>query len=210
MLSLFAFLISIGPLHAQEILDQSSPVVGRFTSVGADRGDVAQVFDVGITGQLTRVDLQLATPPRNPDAPLILDIRTTTGNAPIVTNDGSLADSSVMFDSFDPVTISFDLSNDNLFVVEGDQLAMAIRSESTRWYAILGSTGNAYPAGESFERESFSSDPWIPITNDFDAAFSTFITVPEPAQSGIFVATILWCCRYCLTSRRRSTLKQIT
>jgi len=112
-------------LGADAVLDQSIAPVGPYgIAAGIDNLHTrAQTFTVGITGKLTRFDVDIAG--TQPNLPALWDIRRTVAGVPVQGNFGSLA-----FGSFPssnaPSSYSFftvNLGSGGLSVSEGEVLS---------------------------------------------------------------------------------------
>ncbi len=184
--------------HANLVLDQSNPgplagsVATGVNSFGVDIA-LGQVFEVGTTGTLARVELDLVLR----DAPnqlLDFDIRPTVAGVPQFGDAPTLAsvslDLSPFSGSFESRNVAVDLSAFNLAVDVGDQLAIVLRSDniisgtgSTGTYAWEQSNGtDQYANGAAYIRRD--ADPWVVINNSSpDFGFRTFVAVIPEANA---------------------------
>jgi hypothetical protein len=202
LIPLMAFFLSI-PLHAAVLLDQQNVVtVGPDLSLSDLGVDVVystgQVFTVGITGQLTRIDLQVWRE-FNSTLPLFVDLATTLNGTPRDIGTGVLATRSVSASSLslnpapaDPSFVSFDFSSANIQVHAGDRLAIILRNSDPDdtlhgyGWASTDQGSNTYPGGNAwtFGRPPHA-DGIFHETSTFpqavqDQGFRTFIAVPLP------------------------------
>jgi hypothetical protein len=202
LIPVMAFFLTI-PLHAAVVLDQQNLVtVGRNLSHSGLLVDVVyspgQVFTVGITGQLTRIDLQLWHQFKG-TLPLFVDLATTLNGTPRNIGTGVLATRSVSASSVglnpypaDPSFISFDFSSANIQVHAGDRLAIILRNSDPDdalhgyGWASTNQGSNTYPGGNAW---TFGYTPHgdgiFHETSTFpqavqDQGFRTFIAVPLP------------------------------
>ena len=208
LIPLMAFFLSV-PLHAAVVLDQQNVVtVGPDLSLSALGVNMiyspAQVFTVGITGQLTRIDLQIWRVSNSTLLPLFVDLATTLNGTPRDVGTGVLATRSVSasgvgLDRFpgDPSFISFDFSSDNIQVHAGDRLAIILRNSDPddilhgySW-ASTDQGSNTYPGGNTwkFGRPPQSDGIWHE-TSIFpqavqDQGFRTFVVVPVPLPNSL-------------------------
>jgi hypothetical protein len=214
LIPLMAFFLTI-PVHAAVLLDQQNVVtVGPDLSLIALGANIvfspAQVFTVGITGQLTRIDLQVWHAP-NTAVPLFVDLATTLNGKPRDIGTGVLATRSVSASSVglnpypaDPPFISFDFSSANIQVQAGDRLAIILRSsnadDSLEYGYAWASTdqgSNTYPGGNAwtFGRPP-KADGIFHETSTFpqavqDQGFRTFVAVPLPTSLAASLPLIL-------------------
>ena len=140
--------------HARAVLDQSSTSTTSYTAVGTDLdstpGDRAQTFVVGITGQLTSVEVNAGffSPPA---FPLVLDVRPTDATGrPLADNASVLARATIGSADFTNNTfVPFDLSSANLHVDAGDEFAIVLRSMAipSIFYSRNGNESDHYTAG---------------------------------------------------------------
>ena len=183
------------------VLDQEFDAVPGDGSTGgtgigfANGNQLAQTFIVGITGVLTRVDLQVFVSSLRPGAPaenLIVEIRPTIGGVPS-NNDSSVLATTEVPPSAIPVdgaaTQTFttvDFSESNLTVVAGDVLAIVLRTSDTEeGYAWTHKENGTYTGGGAFFRNVlFSSFASLNRTGGIpvDLGFRTFVasSLPPP------------------------------
>ncbi len=194
--SLFVCVSLAGHVHAGGFLDQEnvgpqwgSGVIGELPSFGfkVSRG---QTFDVGQTGQLTSVEVDLFKSGA-PTAPLTLDIRPVNGIAPELTAGASLGSISLLPSQVSNGWVSFDLSAANISVNAGDKLAFVLEStqdfsgnQNQYGFTISGSGTNTdyYPGGHLWDQNNGGAWEHTIGNPSYDMRFRTFVT-PEPASA---------------------------
>ncbi len=209
LIPLMAFFLTI-PLHAATVvLDQQNVVtVGPDLSLSGLGVDIvyspAQVFTVGIAGQLTRIDLQVWRE-FNGTLPLFVDLATTLNGTPRDIGTGVLATRSVSASSLslnpypaDPSFFSFDFSSANIQVHVGDRLAIILRNSDPDdnlghgyGWASTDQGSNTYPGGNAwtFGRPPHADGIWHE-TSTFpqavqDQGFRTFVILPVPLPTSL-------------------------
>jgi len=193
--SLFLYLL-INTAFAAPILDQSFVPVGTQGSVISDPLVQAQSFTVGLDGQLVQVDLFVhlfasSSGPLPTDDLVFNLLETDINEVPIYSN--SLASVSIMSSQLPTVVgdfFSIDLSGFNLFVNEGDVLALALESNQIRGineilpgytWGING--GNPYSGGNLFTTNKITGfNPTGSPAGSADVGFRTYVSVPEPSS----------------------------
>ena len=193
------------PARAVPMLDQEfAPTLPNSAGVFSDANspfpgslDRSQVFTVGVTGLLTSIEVQIYRQDNTVLDPVLFDVRTTTSGVPTTSNtgsnvlaSGSLAASLVPIANFStpPDFTIITLGGGGISVTAGDQLAIALRSETPNSmpYLWFGEPTDDYSGGAAYRR---SDGPfWF---QDFiaDHTFRTFVdagdpgpgTLPEPA-----------------------------
>jgi hypothetical protein len=180
--------------QATPIIDQVSystpPTLFAYVGSMYDR---AQTFTVGLTGFLTKVDMQVYTgntPPPTND--LLFDLRTTMGGIPSEPNSGTNILFSVAIPaSAVPVPVndivpwtSVDLGLAAIPVTAGEVLAFCLRSNEIGLdYVLVGSDTNSYSAGGLYYRILGTQSPqWANTFGvDDDLFFHTWVdTAPVP------------------------------
>ncbi len=183
---------------ATPILDQAYlPPNGNSSlavlGTGAEH-DVAQTFTVGLTGQLTRIDVWLVSE-GVPTTDLVLDVRNTTSGIPDPNDMLILGSASMTATQIgllpSPAFVSFDLTSANIQVTAGETLAIVLQSlatvgDSYRW---VGDYPGGYSGGTAFRRDGgtgglfvIASDP-LPLPPPLtDLGFQAFVVVPEPSS----------------------------
>ena len=160
--------------------------------------DKAQTFTVGLTGQLTGVDVfifrqSIAT------EDLIVDVRATAGGVPIENNAAALATVVIPRLSV-PTTVGFlhvDLTPFALGVTAGDVLAIVLRTASHGGpeYGWDGQTTDPYPAGGHYFRNPSAGVPtWTLTDPSFDVGFRTFVSiaaVPAVSEWGLAIMALV-------------------
>jgi PEP-CTERM motif len=163
--------------------------------------DWSQTFTVGISGQLTGVDVAIERL-SVVQQPLLYDIRRTAGGVPTSANSGVnvLATGSISAESVPivqngtkqlPSLTHLDISGSDILVTAGDILAIVLRSNDPggggaltyEWHGTR--PGDPYDRGSAFVRDRFSQpDQWVAeVDNVPDLEFSTQVAaVPEPAS----------------------------
>jgi hypothetical protein len=172
------------PVRAAPILDQSfeamsSPLNGHIIS---STQTPAMTFTVGITGTLTRVDVEVARSTTVPSSDLLLELRSTLpGGGP----SSEVLASVVIPAASVPTAFSFlpvDLTSANPQVTQGDLLAIVLQTSAPpsgggiNPYAWELDSG--YPRGSSWIRPSGSTN--FVSLDPIDYGFRTFV---EPAQA---------------------------
>jgi hypothetical protein len=164
----------------------------------------AQVFTVGITGQLIRIDLQLWRE-FNGTQPLFVDLATTLNGRPRDIGTGVLATRSVSASSVspssypaDPSFVSFDFSSADIQVHAGDRLAIILRNSDPDTgfghgyaWASTDQGSNTYPGGNAwnFGRPPHA-DGIFHETSTFpqavqDQGFRTYVATPVPLPNSL-------------------------
>lgn len=188
-----------GSVRAAPVLDQSFDASGgSFLSGITSSQELAQTFTVGLTGLLTSVDVQI----RNFGAslPLLLDIRSTSGGAPVEPNAPVLASASLPPASI-PGTVGFVSFGFTPFAVTaGDVLAIALRASPGQGgfaYGWQGDAAGGYGPGQRYLRTP-GTVTWFGggSLSDQDFGFKTFVdtaavAVPEPTSLALFATGLL-------------------
>jgi Ca2+-binding RTX toxin-like protein len=169
---LAGMLVALGAVPAQaQVLDQSQPVVG-FGNPVDNAESAAQTFTAGLTGDLTRVDLNLV---RDSDAttPLTLEIRTVDASGSptnVILASEIIPASDVPSGIFAPTSVSIDPA---VPIVAGVQYAIVLYTaappDDYRW----GIAGDVYAGGNLFVSSTPPSS-WSALP-EFDAAFATYV-----------------------------------
>ena len=178
------------PTLTAGILDQEynpDPVNAWYSNSDLYR---AQVFTVGLTGQMERIEALL-----HGTGSATFDIWPTVGGSgvPVAIDIHSpLASGTIHFDSDKPAFAGVDITSANLNVTAGDVLALVqIGGSSTGSGSWAGDTSSGYGGGSFYS--TYSSDPsgaWNLL--DRDIGFRTFV-VPEPASLSLFTLGALMC-----------------
>jgi len=146
----------------------------------------AQTFTVGITGQLTGVDILVQK--SAPTMPLLFDLRTTVAGVPTLPDSGAniLASLSIPGASVpSPAAyLALDLTGASVFVSTGDVLAIVLRSSGViTEYAWLGTKADGYAGGQAWLR---LTGGWGTNVTIHELDFNTYVTpsadqtIPEP------------------------------
>lgn len=163
------------PASVTAVLDQSFDAPS-FLSFGFG-GDtqLAQTFTVGVTGVLTRIDIEIRRDAGIPD--VVLDVRPTTGGVPVASDAAALV--TVVIPSANiPAEFTFvsvDLTSARIAVTAGDVLALVLRAPGAGGalnYSWQGSATNEYVPGADFFREIPLLN-WSPLFGDL--SFRTFV-----------------------------------
>jgi hypothetical protein len=164
---------------------------------------VAQVFTVGLTGELTGVDLALARPVLNPlpSDTVTVELRPTTGGVPDALDSSVIALIQVPF-SYVPYWTAplgeqthFDFSPFDLQVTAGEQLAVDVGySGEPNVIWALGSS-NLYSRGSAYSRNGFNRawSQFVPPPSPVSMYFQTYVdtaAVPEPGGIVFSIAII--------------------
>jgi hypothetical protein len=201
-----AFLLMPRVGFAVPILDQVhdvSPLAtwgGGFGCPCATPGDffdVAQTFTVGVTGQLTSLDLYITSNPGFPSSPLLFDIRpVSSSGAPLAANTSALISRAIPAANIpgpDTAFFTVDLTSSNLSIVAGDVLAIVLRSELGN-YGFGGAPYNPYGGGAFFGRQVLASPGWTLDGFNGDLGFRTFVepasAVPEPSSLALLSCVV--------------------
>jgi len=150
----------------------------------------AQTFTVGITGQLTGVDILVQK--SAPTMPLLFDLRTTIAGVPTLADAGGniLASISIPGASVpSPAAyLPLDVTGAGIFVSAGDVLAIVLRSNGAiSEYGWLGTRADGYAGGQAWLR---LTGGWGTNVTIHELDFNTYVTpagtgdqtIPEPAS----------------------------
>ena len=167
-----------GPLAVQAAptLDQAneSPSTGFAQIAGEYR---AQTFTFGITGTLSRFEVQLFGVGATGNA--VFEIWNTTTGEPAAIPNPALASATVSFSGVDHAFVGADLTP-GIPVRAGDVLAIVLKGGAGQ-LAYWDSTGDLYPSGSAFTTATTDpTGPWIRIggfggARDFN--FRTYVDV---------------------------------
>lgn len=204
-------------LTAAPILDQEyNPAVVN-SGLGIGSRDRAQTFTVGLSGQLTGVEL-LMERFSNSIGDLTVEIRSTAGGVPGNSSGAVLATTTVSQSLMSLGTgsgsnatfVAADLTAAGLFVNAGDVLAIALSGNPSGEFGWFGGSDNGYAGGSTYWR--FPGDPnnWSAFSLDREQGFRTFVDaseiseVPAPGAIGILGLGLM---AVFATSRRRGISK---
>jgi PEP-CTERM motif len=172
------------------VVDQSF-LPARLNLLAWVRDDVvaAQTFTVGVSGNLTRVELVLTNDFGFGTA--MLDLRPTLGGVPVEDGALALAHAPLSATTTDPKTptalVAADLSAFIIPVVRGDVLALVLQGPNANWWGQTNATygrGELYTRSPSLGMATFTK----PVGNSpselpYDLAFRTWVDpapIPEP------------------------------
>jgi hypothetical protein len=190
------------PIHAQA-LDQnydpgSNPVLTAGFASSLTNQERAQTFTVGLTGDLTRIDVFIQ---RNSGSVgnLFADIRTVdASDHPIAGNLRTLTIPAANVPTFpDPVGFfTLDFSANPLPIQSGNHFAVVLHCSAGDVAMLwLGSNANPYPGGHGQEQQIGSHGWFHELNGNEDLGFRTFVAVPEPTATApaliILAATLL-------------------
>jgi len=199
-------LILPSTICAASILDQSfvpSPaadlyrgnIISRpFASFYADQ---AQTFTVGITGQLTNIEVLIEG--LNQAADLFVDIRPTINGIPISDDSSILGEVAIPaseISGFPYTFINVDYSSQDILVTSGTELAIVLKIDRLSQggdYSWRGETGDLYTSGVAYTRTN-TTDWFAPISGSLtvDYGFKTFVNpIPIPPAIYLFVTGLL-------------------
>lgn len=180
------------PSSAAPILDQSfdafRPGENRAAAILSDQ-EIGQTFTSSISGQLTRIDLQISRISFDlPTSDLLFDILPTSNGrfptGPAIVSGSIARDSVPTFFSSD-LFVTVDLTALNILVEAGDSLAILLRNPNPGGYGWLEVFRGDYAGGNSLIRQP--PDPIFGFVPLLDQGFRTFVDpgddivqVPEP------------------------------
>lgn len=174
--------------HPTAVLDQSfvpSSVASYqgnivYRPLDPEHVDQAQTFTVGITGQLTNIEVLIEG--FNQTADLLVDIRPTINGIPVSDESAMLEEVSIPgseIPGFPHTFINADVSSQNIQVTAGSELAIVLkidRSSQGGDYGWRGETGDLYPSGVAYTRTGTTD--WVAPLSDgltVDYGFKTFV-----------------------------------
>lgn len=160
---------------------------------------VAQTFVVGITGQLTTIDVQVARGANAFDPVTAELVRTRPDGSPDESSAATLASLSLastrfpVSTGFTGVLTSIDFEPANIAVTEGDRLAIVLSSNASsspalqrsyRWMA----SSDGYDQGMMYFNGFASGNEWWPgVLSVAQVGFRTYVR-PIPEPSGLLLA----------------------
>lgn len=196
------------PATAAIVLDQDNlmtvtPGFGQYSSVLGTAGNYwqAQIVQAGVTGTLSRVDLQVRSF-ASATGSLILELV----NLPLPTVAGSGFVVGPLSTAFDGQTLSVDVSSANFAVTAGSSFALLLRSETistaNRFGWLFGEAddqgNNIYTRDYAAGVNNIFNLDAPPLYNvgawgetGFDRGFATYVNtgaVPEPASWALMIA----------------------
>jgi hypothetical protein len=143
--------------------------------------DQAQTFTVGITGQLTSVEVLIGG--FNETADLLVDIRPTVNGVPEQDDSAVLGEVVVPgaeVPGYPSTFMDLDFSTQNIQVTSGSVLAIVLkidRSSQGGYFSWGGETGDLYPLGEAYTRVN-AVDWFAPTSGGLtvDFGFKTYVS----------------------------------
>ena len=174
--------------HPTSLLDQSfvpsdsAAYQGNiiYRPLDGDYVNQAQTFTVGITGQLT--DIQVLIEGFSQTADLVVDVRPTVNGLPVSDDSAILGEVAIPaseIPGFPFTFVNFDFYSRNIHVTTGDELAVVLRIDKSSQggdYSWRGDTGDKHTSGVAYTRGS--SYDWFAPTSDgltVDYGFKTFV-----------------------------------
>jgi len=155
--------------------------------------DHAQTFTVGITGQLTNIEI-LVWEWTSQITDLFVDIRPTINGVPILDDSAILGEVAIPaseISGFPHTFITVDYSSQNIQVAAGDELAIVLRMDPSGQggdYSWRGETGDLYASGVAYTRTD-TTDWFAPMSGGLtvDYGFKTFVNpIPIPPALWLF------------------------
>jgi len=202
---LTGILVAVAPATGATTEDQHLLADGQFNAAVTSYQGWGQTFTVGLSGLLTRVDLQLGRQ-TGTSGPLQVELRKTSGGLPDLTPQALLFSTSIAASAV-PVTgspasftVFLDLSSAPPSVTPGDCLAILLTNPDTSWYLWSSHywPGDIYSGGSALKLVSPSAPNWIEVSG-YDSGFDTWITqVPEPSALlpvGLLILAVSYRCR---------------
>jgi hypothetical protein len=196
-------------IYALPIVDQafvpspSAAYVGMVEATYATETESAQTFTVGLTGQLTKVEVKVSRY-ASFTGPLGVFVVPTIGGVP---DDTTVLGYSVFagdtistaWNNNDSNWLAVDLTSFGISVSSGDVLAIVLATDNPSLfieglYAWHGDSGNPYSGGNLFWTTNASPD-WTAVS-DADLGFRTFVEsrsgmVPEPSTLVLLVSGLI-------------------
>ncbi|MGB7904801.1 MAG: hypothetical protein WCF43_08920 [Steroidobacteraceae bacterium] len=163
-------------VQAAPTLDQAndSPFAGFAQIAGEYR---AQTFTVGITGTLSRFEVQLFGVGATGNA--VFEIWNTTTGEPTAIPGTALASATISFSGVNHTFVGADLTP-GISVRAGDVLAIVLKGGASQ-LAYWDNTGDLYPSGSAFTTDTADpTGPWIQIggfPGSRDFSFRTYVDV---------------------------------
>jgi hypothetical protein len=182
-----------GSAHAS-VLDQSYVPSGDVPPLSADVGtngigkvEIAQTFDVGLSGRLAAADLFLSGYEHEN---LSLEIRRTLPNGLPSEAPDALLGAAITTPSgplFPYHFVSFDFNGQGPMVTAGEHLALVLKVPGTSKFSWGGDSTNPYAGGSAADRSAYSLDQWAQTAGpQNDLGFMTYVEpVPEPSTLSI-------------------------
>lgn len=163
------------------MLDQSyDPGAGSSAYYVNSIGKYAQVFQAGLTGPISSIDVRVSNYFGAATAPLNLELWTVTVSYP-ETLSSKLASASIsqLLIPSASTFVSYDLSSSGASVTSGNNYAIVLSTTSSFSYLWNGTASGGYANG-SGRVVSGSSIYYTMAGSDWDFGFKTYV-VPEPA-----------------------------
>jgi len=185
------------------ILDQIADSPLNLTTMPFGSLDIAQTFTVGITGQLTRVDLKIGEFGFGTPEVVHIDIRPTINGVPIEDDNSFFAQTALLPSEMSGTSIftEIDFSSANIIVSIGDVLAIALRSDAPPTHpegnTYVSPLTEGYVGGDRFFRGTSSTGTSFPTwttqsSPDLDLKFRTFVNpIPIPSAIWLFGSGLL-------------------
>ena len=167
----------VADADAAPILDQDNSGPASTTAEISSAIDRAQIFTVGITGDLTSVSVEVYNA-SGATADLTVWIQTVSGGFPTGVTLSSLAVPAASLPAAAGTLVNFDIPD--VVVISGDHLAIGIQGEND--WMVSETSGNAYAAGQEVVRNAGGG--WETIgMGDLDLRFQTFVDpLPVPVE----------------------------
>lgn len=177
------------PASAVVIIDQNFTTTdnpNHNTGLGIVWTSVAQTFEVGITGSLVGIELNILKS-TGTTGDLTLDIRSLTGTSPDTSATNALTtvtidNSNIGSTGSQPYSwssIYVDLSLANLNVTAGDSLSFVLSSTIGQEFVIQTDYLNGYSGGSRWSQSGNGNS--FDKSTIADLAFKSYIDVPEPS-----------------------------
>ncbi len=179
---------------AEIILDQVNASNEYRVDTGLTASTVwrAQTFTTGISGQLSRIDLDIYLR-QFASGSILLDLLSTNAGVPTST---VLAATSLPSSSVPPHIsqhgfVSFDLTAMNIHVTEGEVLAIALRSSNDQLIGGWVGGHTNYAGGQFYYNYPTNNNGWVVFSppDEYDLYFKTYVdvaavnSVPEPGTA---------------------------
>ncbi|HUO09102.1 MAG TPA: hypothetical protein VM008_12420 [Phycisphaerae bacterium] len=204
--------------RGSSVLDQSNLVGSGFDAAwlpnfgtgGGAPGMFAQTFTVGVTGYLSEVDLRISRyglAGQYDAGTLTVDVRSTVGGVPGVSNGAALASVSELLSQLpatpqtgEPGFTAFVFAGGGPLVHAGDVLAITTANDLSSASYVMWGGPNAYGGGNGYLKRVVDTSWGSEGIDDF--SFETFVTpVPLPSAVGegavglVCVMGVMWCGR---------------
>src|SRR3954470_11577615 len=150
---IFSFATASAP--ADVVLDQQNDVTGSGTADSTSGGflEQGQTFTVGVTGTLSRIDVQINFTGFGSTGNAILNVYNTTGGRPPGASLGTASRTSFLIPPGGYAFQPFDVSSYAVFVHAGDVLAYGISSDVDSTFFLRSTFDHStYAGGQSLYR----------------------------------------------------------